>query len=453
MTMESAPGSVRWLLPLFMILLLGSLPLTWVHVASAGGFDLQLPYVIAILVGLLLCCFPNQFAIGLRHLPPALAPWLIAYGFYLLILALSLAGGPSKGMVLRQVFFLTCGCTFALGIVATGADARILRRGGFLAIIGFLLFVELLARQIGLSWVLVIKHLVSTGDLEFIFYHFLKELFQLVAPSGSEAQASDKNVVAVAILTALFLFRAGHSKGGADRLGQLIALVVLSVLVILNTRSVLLMAAIGLPLAGWIGAMQNGVNSSGEFILKSVLFFGVMIAVVLILSMDSAAMSLIDSRFSFSDDSSGKRIQQYSWALERIEANLVWGSGLATFKGQPVHNLFLGAWMHAGVFAFLLVVFSYMTVVIGWFVFLIRVVTQRDYWVLPVRAEWIAVLPILPLFRVWIAGDAGHPSFVEWTTLCAFFGMILTNRLTRARVHECDPVRSQPQTAERPTVI
>jgi hypothetical protein len=84
--------------------------------------------------------------------------------------------------------------------------------------------------------------------------------------------------------------------------------------------------------------------------------------------------------------------------------------------------------MHAGLVAFLLVIFTYLMVVVGWFVFLVRVLSQPGYWVLPARPEWIAILPI---FRVWITGDAGHPSFAEWITLCAFFGMILTNRLAK----------------------
>jgi hypothetical protein len=402
-----------------------------VPIASLGGFNLQLPYAFALLLGALLCLFPGQFAIGLKHLPSALTPRLVTYVVYLLILHFSFAGGQSQGIVLRQVFFLTCGCIFALGIVATGANPRVLRVGGFLAIVGFLAVVEVLAWQIGLSWTIVIQHFVSTGDLEFVFYDFLKETFQLVASSDHEAKASEKNIVAVAILTGLFLFRAGHRDGGADRFGQLITLLALATLVILNTRSVLLIAAISLPLAGWIGAMRNGLRSSGEVILKSMLFFGIMIAAVLVLTTDSAAVSLIEKRFSFSDDSSGNRVLQYSWALERIEANPIWGSGLAEFKGQLIHNLFLGAWMHAGLVAFLLVIFTYLMVVVGWFVFLVRVLTQPGYWVLPARAEWIAILPILPIFRVWITGDAGHPSFAEWITLCAFFGMILTNCLAK----------------------
>jgi len=155
---------------------------------------------------------------------------------------------------------------------------------------------------------------------------------------------------------------------------------------------------------------------------------------------------MIGERFSFADDSSGNRLGQYAWALARIEENPLWGSGLGTFKGQPVHNLFLGAWMHAGIFAFVLVVFAYLSIVVGWFLFVVRAVTQKGYWVLAVRAEWIAVLPIVPLFRVWISGDSGHPSFVEWTALFAFYSLILTNRIAKAdqRVLSVSDPQSRP---------
>lgn len=430
--MTPAPVA-RGLLPLALSLVIGSLPFAWVPIANIGGFDLRLPYATALLLGGVLCLFPGKLAQGLRHLVPAMAPWLVVYALYLVVLFFGLAGGGSKGMIVRQVFFLLCGGVVALAIIATQADPKVFRRGGLLAICGFLAVSEALAWQLGLSWITVIRHLASTGDIEFVFYQFLKEMFQLVLPPGTEAQASDKNAVAVALLTALFLVRAGCSQGGSDRLGQVITVLTLAVLVILNTRSALLLAAIGLPLAGWIGTVRDGVRDLGEFTVKSVLFFGIMIGAIVVLSMESAATALIDSRFSFSDASSGNRFDQYAWAMQRIESAPLWGSGMGEFKGQPIHNLFLGAWMHAGLFAFVLVGLAYLMVVVGWFVFVVRVTAQKGSWVMAARAEWIAVLPLVPLFRVWIAGDAGHPSFVETTSLCAFMALIVTNRLVRRR--------------------
>jgi hypothetical protein len=433
MSPAQAPAAVRWILPATLVATLGALPLTWVNVTTFAGFELQVPYVMAMVLGTLLCLSPSAAAVGLRHLPAALAPWLVAYALYLVILSFGLAGGASKGIVLRQIFFLLCGLSVALAVVATGGDARVLRRGGLLAIAGFLALTEVLARQLGLGWGVVVTHFLSTGDLEFVFYHFLKDLFQLVAAAGAEAKASDKNVVAVAILTAIFLLRAGHTGTGGDRIGRLATLLGLGVLVILNTRSVLIMAALGLPLAGWLGAMRSGIASPREAVFKTLVFLGLTGTAVMLLSMDTAAVGLIGERLSFADDSAGNRFEQYAWALERIEAAPLTGSGLGEFQGQPVHNLFLGAWMHAGLLAFLLVVFSYLAVATGWIVFVLRVTAQPGYWVLPARPEWIAVLPLLPLFRVWIAGDAGHPSFVEWTTLCLFFALALSNRLARGR--------------------
>lgn len=426
------PPPLRWILSIAVVLVIATMPLTWVPLARIAGFELQLPYAAALGLGALVLLFPAPLSQALRNLPPAVVLWLSAYVAYLVLLQIGLSGGESKGMVLRQVFFLTCGCAFALGLAATGADSRVLRAGGALAIVGFLALSEMLAWQLGLSWVTVLNTLATTGNFDFVFYQFLKRMFELVLPAGAEAQASDKNAVSVALLMALFLFRSGWHGTAQDRAGQLLTLLTLGVLAVLNTRSVLMLAVVCLPLAGWIAAVRDGIRDTGAFILKTVLFGGLMLAGLVLLSMHPGATGAMGDRFAFDDDSTGKRFEQYSWALERIEANPWFGSGLGEYKGQPVHNLFLGAWMHAGVFAFLLVLVAYLAMALSWLVFLVRVVAQRGHWVLPLRAEWVAMLPLLPLFRMWIAGDAGHPSFVEWLTLCAFFAMLVTNRIVRS---------------------
>jgi hypothetical protein len=51
---------------------------------------------------------------------------------------------------------------------------------------------------------------------------------------------------------------------------------------------------------------------------------------------------------------------------------------------------------------------------------------------LPMRAEWVAVMPLLPLFRVWVAGDAGHPDFASWIAIFAFVAVVHANRKERS---------------------
>jgi O-antigen ligase len=424
---------VRWIVSLGLITAIATMSLTWVPLARPGGFDLLLPYGVAIGLGGLLLLTPGTIGHAARNLPPFTVLWLVAYLAYLVVLQFSLSGGDTRGMIIRQLFFMICGAVFALGIVAVQADGRTLRRGGLFAVLGFVGLSEVLARQLGLSWVTVIQTLVATGNLEFVFYQFLKEMFELVLPAGEEAKASDKNTISVALLTALILFRAGWHRPGPDLAGQIVTLATLAILIVLNTRSVLVVAVVILPLAAWFGLVRGGIRDPGRFILTTVIFVATSLAGVVLVTMAAGGEQVMGGRFAFDDDSTANRFGQYAWALGRIESSPWAGSGLADFKGQLVHNLFLGAWMHAGFLAFVLVVIAYLAMLAGWLSFVLRVARPGGYWVLPLRAEWVAILPVLPLFRVWIAGDAGHPSFVEWTALFGFSALVLVNRAARSK--------------------
>lgn len=433
MTVGAAGASVSPILRLAVTGVIATLTLTWVPVTSLGGFDLRLPYLVALVLGGVLCLLPTQLATGLSSVLRMILPWLAAYVLYLMLLQMNLAGGSTKGMVFRQFFFLTCALTLAVGLVAAHADARILRQGGMLAIVSFFAFTEYLAHRIGLSWTGTLMHFLTTGDLGFVFYHFLREMFLMVVPEGVDVPASNKNIVAVCMFTAMVLMRAGYTGKGADRIGGFVTAFTLLTLVVFNTRSVLLMAALGLPLAAWIGVLRRGVRSPGEFYVKTAMIVLGALVLVLILSVGSAAMDEVAARLSFEDQSTEGRFNQYSWAFSRIEQSPLIGSGLVEIKGQVVHNLFIGAWLHAGLVPFLLVVGAYLGLFLSWVLFVFRLVAAPGGWVLPVQVEWVAILPLLPLFRMWVAGDAGHPGFGEWIAFGAFFGLVAANRRARGR--------------------
>jgi hypothetical protein len=423
--MAQAHPVLRWALTV----VLGCLALTWVHLVAVGGFDLRLPYALSIGLGLCLFLAPTGLARALKHLPGWVGPWLGVYLVYLLVLQLGFLGGPSNGMIVRQAFFLICGLTLAVALVAANGDPRALRRGGLLCLVTFLAVTEVLGRQIGVSWSVAVVQFVTSGDLNFLFYKFLRAIFELAAPAGTEVPASEKNAAAVAIFTGLILFRAGFTGAGVDRFGQAVTLVALIVLVMLNTRSVLMIAALGLPLAALIGAVRTPRFSVTGLLFKGLAVLAGLVLVAVILSGDNAAVSIIEDRFAFGDVSTGARFEQYDFAMMTIEANWLTGVGLAEAGGHVIHNLFLGAWMHAGIGAFLLVSVTYLTLVGLWARMVLRCLTDPTHWVHPARPEWVALLPLLPFFRMWIAGDAGHPSYGEWAAIFAFFGLTLSNRL------------------------
>ena len=138
-------------------------------------------------------------------------------------------------------------------------------------------------------------------------------------------------------------------------------------------------------------------------------------------------------------------------ALERIAQHPLTGSGFYEVGGFQVHNLFLNAWMNAGILAFLLVVSFYLILVGRWVAFVWSLVRHPERWVLPLAPEWVAPLPLLPFFRVWLSGDGGNLFLGEWIAVAAFLGLILANDLKRmalgaaAELPEAPPAPPAPR--------
>lgn len=440
--MPSADGSFirpRPVIGAMLLATLACLPLGWAHLAPVGGFDLTLPYFATLGLGGALLMQAARTGVALRDMASRCAPWLLLYAVYLCLLGLNVAGLPSKGIVLRQVFFMSCGLTVACAILVIGADRRFLRLGGLAAILGFVATTEVLSWQLGLSWITAAERFFLRGDLDFVVYDFLRSVFALAQPEAAEVPAAFKNAAAAALLIALVVFRASGPVGARDRWGTVVTVLTLIVLLLLNTRSVLVVVLAALPAVAAIGAIRAPRPTPEALVLKTALVAAGLAAAALLLWNGTAATSVLEERFAFSDPSTGGRLHLNAAALAGIERNPLTGNGLVETDGHLVHNLFLGAWLHAGLAAFLLVSSVYLMILIGWAHFVFRAMAQRGFWVLPLRVEWIAVLPILPLFRVWIAGDAGHPGFPEWIALAVFFAFAVANARARSALSRPTP--------------
>jgi O-antigen ligase len=128
----------------------------------------------------------------------------------------------------------------------------------------------------------------------------------------------------------------------------------------------------------------------------------------------------------------------------RIEEHPFFGSGYSEANGHAIHNVFLAAWMYAGLPALLLVLAFYFAIVLRWFSFLLNVATKRGWWVLPLAPEWLAPLLLTPVFRVWISGEGGVLKFAEWVALSIFCGCVLANELLRRRMVLTRPAPAGP---------
>lgn len=421
----------------------------WITLAKIGPFSVKLAYL-ALCFLLALAVVNSRVINGSIALIRQNIMWVAPYGLYLLMLSMALVGSPGQGIGPRQVLYLTCGLAFAGYLAVDARPGALLRAGGAMGILLFLAAVEVMARQIGLSWTTAIGHFLATGDLNFIIYSFFRAVFNVLSPDGEvSVKAAEKNGVAVCILVAVLLFRAGHTRSRPDWLGIGITLVGLGLIVLLNTRSVLIVAVGSLLLASLLRSVTRNTTSLAGPVMKTAGFVALAVLAVLFAGSDQAVFGTMSDRFAFEDASTEHRLAQYEWAMQQIEGNLLVGQGYADALGAVIHNLFLSAWVHAGLLAFLLVVVFYAVIAAEWIVLMWRVVQRPGRWVLPLPFEWVAVLPIMPLFRVWVSGDAGHLFLGEWIALLAFFGLHLRNRLA-VREHAAQGHRDGPAAALLP---
>lgn len=421
-------------------LVLASLCVEWFVVAEAGPFTIKLPYLALFLL-------TAYAATSFRRISACLlfarqnAAWIVPFILYLLLLGAALYGSPGQNTVPRQFVYLV-GCVAFGGCLAAAHDIKpIFRVGAGVAVALFIGVVEITARKLGLSWFDAIRQFVGSGDLHYVVYTFLNTVFNSTDPSGDvNIVTSEKNAIAVCILVVGLIFRSASSKPSRDLLGMIHMSVVFVLLVMLNTRSVIIAAGMGVLLA--IGLRLVARPGSGAALLGLKALCAVLAIVLVIEFSDSTPVTdLMSDRFAFEDTSAAARLEQYSVAIDRIEHHPWTGSGFYEVGGYPVHNLFLSSWMNAGIAALFTVLCFYLVLIARWLSFLWMLVKRPERWVLPLAPEWIATLPICPLFRVWISGGGGNLFLGEWMALAAFLGIMLANDLKR---RSADPARREP---------
>ena len=411
-------------------LLLATMCIQWVVLASVGQFSIKLPYAALALVIL--------FAIsGQRRIRACLlfvgqnGHWMLPFILYIILLSAALYGSGGHNPGPRQLFYLA-GCIAFAGCLAAARNiGAVLRAGATLAVGLFIIVVELMARGLGLSWLDAIREFLTGGDLHFVVFSFLRPVFNSLDPSGDVTfVASLKNAIAVCVLVAGLLFRAGSPNPRSDFVGMAHTGVVLFLLLLLNTRSVIIVAGISLILTMALGEMAKGAHKL-HFLLLKALAAVLAVAIAISMSTPTPVGELIGDRFAFDDASAAARVVQFEAAWQRIGEHPITGSGYYEVAGYTVHNLFLSAWMNAGIFAFLCVVIFYILLIGRWVAFVWTLVRFPERWVLPLAPEWVAPLPLLPFFRVWLSGDGGNLFLGEWIAVAAFLGLILANDLKR----------------------
>ena len=428
-------------------LLLAVSCLQWLSLAEVGPFTLLVPYAGLAVITVYAALSPRRLAAAMLYIRRN-ASWVAPLAIYLAMMTAMLSGSAARSVSPRQIFYLLGGVATAASIATARRITTSFRVGAAMGLIVLVVFIEFLARRIGLSWTDALRQFFGRGDLKYVIYDFFTAIFNSVDPDDVFS-ASTKNEVANSLLVLALLFRSASIKPHRDFLGMGFMGVSLALLVMLNDRSVLIAAAANLFIATAVGAMTRPIKNVPVLVIKFAALFAA--AVVGIASMTASAgiFSTLSDRFSFTDNSTAARLSQYHGAIPMIESHPFAGNGFFTVDGFAIHDAFLNAWAYGGLVAFALVVIFYLTVLRRWIIFVVTAVRESEWWVLPLALEWVAALPFMPLFRMWISGEGGILKFGEWIALSAFFGCLLANELrlraTSVNVPEEWPFEGQPR--------
>jgi hypothetical protein len=415
-----------------MLLCFSLMGIYWIRIAQIGGFSLE-AYHLGLLCLIAVSAVSISTPVAMYRVVLYCAPWFLAYVAFLIVLLPALAGTPAFGLMLKQVLFVTGFLCIAAYFSRAPAPAGTLRRGALCGLGLYLIFTEYSAQLIGKSLAGAVIDFLATGSIRGVIYGFFRPLFNsLKDPSDLAFVASLTNSIAVSLLVLAICYRAGFNKRGVDLTGTALTIVVVLLGILLNARSVVLAALASIVAAAVARRAMARAVSMMEMLYWCVAGAMLASAGFVVTLHHSSAFDAIISAFEFNDNSAESRLQQYAWALGLIEEQLFVGHGyVETESGYPIHNLFLSSWAYTGLFGFVLVVGFYVGLLAMWLHWLYLVLTRHGFWTLNVRPEWVAVLPILPLFRVWISGAGGLPAYGEWIALGVFVGLTLRNEAGR----------------------
>jgi hypothetical protein len=432
-----------------MLLCFSFMGIYWFKVAELGEFSLE-AYHVGMLCIVTATCASFYSPAPIFRVLVYCTPWFLAYLAYLIFFIPAAAGTPAVGLLVRQTLFVAGFLCIAAYFLRTRTPAKSLRRGALIGFVLYIAFTEYSARQIDKSLVTATADFLASGSFRNLTYGFFRPVFNSFEDGTDLAfVASLTNSVAVSLLVLCICFRIGYAKRGLDVIGVLFTLSTIVFALLLDARSVVLAAFVSFLVAFLIRLMTARAVSLTEMLgwCFAVIVF---VSVVYVAAIGStSALDSIASAFQFRDSSVESRWSQYSWALGLIEDRLIWGHGyLENEQGYPIHNLFLSSWAYSGFVGFALISMFYFGLVFAWLRWLYLAITRQDYWTLTLRPEWVAVLPVLPLFRMWISGAGGLPGYGEWIALGVFVGLVMRNDLERRSMAEpgaSDIISIQPR--------
>lgn len=169
---------------------------------------------------------------------------------------------------------------------------------------------------------------------------------------------------------------------------------------------------------------------------NATVFISVLVAVaagmVLFMALPDTVIEALQSRFE-DTGSYDSRVEVYAIAIPLIEKHFWIGQGIGAPLPNPndsIHNLFLSAWFNTGILGFLTSAWFWLTAVAMVCLRILEVMLgrYRSSYELTIFHAWIAVVPIMGLFRCWLIGG-GNLNFSAWFSLGLFFAILYQEKV------------------------
>jgi hypothetical protein len=414
------------------VLALMVVPIIWPSLLRVGPVTLE-PYHIALLALVGATVLQPRYLLMTFNIIKDNIVFFAAFAVYVLFLSLSythsLESSALKALIFKQLAFIVFATCVAARVAAMPNAGLTLYVGGIASLVSLFVIMEISARagNVGLFDALV--SFGKTGDYKAWVYKFLKPALgafsQQTVGSTIDFAASRKNNVASGILVCFVCYIVGQKYRSSIMNANIVHYAIISIftasMIMMLSRSVILSFVLAL-----VPIIAVKIIKGRDPLVLAGVFAAATSVMLVYLIVPQGIIDGLEARFFEDTTSFESRLSSYSEAFHVIENNIIFGIGLGEeIDEHTVHNIFLYAWLQAGVFAFL-------AAFVFWSALFFRVV--RHLWQLLMENRWtserditlhawIAAIPIMALLRVWVSGG-GNLNFAAWFSIGVFLGLL-----------------------------
>lgn len=336
----------------------------------------------------------------------AILPFVLLYIGYLSLLFLSVLWGGTLTFTVKYLIYFICALGFMFLLATYDYDElmRVLFWGGISSSLFFVGVAALTLAANGVNLLDVVLRALITGNPAILQFVVFRNLFDAAAGDGGDAASVALRHTSLGFVYIGFMLAAATARSSLWSWAGL--LFAGSIILITVSRS--LTITVILALSPLVYGLSRKHPTTSLFAL-----FGVFIAVLILpLYVDfSGFAKIIDERFSSLSEDGRFRMYDIAVGLINDRPLLGYGSGyyddFGGHKEHQVHNLFLGAWIQAGVLSLFCAV--------GFTLFLATLYFKRlAYYISDPSKVCLLGILVLPLFRTQISGSGGNYNLPEW---------------------------------------